>query len=66
MIVVKVLEKSLILELEDKEITVRDILKKLGLSESEHIVLKNGVVVPENDVAVDGDEIVVFTVKSGG
>lgn len=66
MIVVKVLEKGLVLELEDKEITVRDILKKLGLLESEHIVLKNGVAVPESDVAVDGDEIVVFTVKSGG
>lgn len=63
---VKVLEANSVFEFEEKEISVRDLLRRLGLSESEHIVLRNGTVVPEEDVVVDGDEVVIFTVKSGG
>lgn len=65
-IVVKVLEWNKLVEIPEKEIKVRDLLKALGLMESEHLVLKNGVVVPEDDVLRDGDEVVIFTVKSGG
>ncbi|MEM1843075.1 MAG: MoaD/ThiS family protein [Desulfurococcaceae archaeon] len=53
-------------ELEENEIKVRDLLRKLGLLESEHVVLKNNAIVTEDDVIVSGEEVVVFTVKSGG
>lgn len=63
---VKVLETGIVFELEEDEIKVRDLLKKLGLLESEHVVLRNNVIVTEDDVIVNGEEVVVFTVKSGG
>ncbi|MCC6034189.1 MAG: MoaD/ThiS family protein [Desulfurococcaceae archaeon] len=63
---VRVLESNECIELEVKEISVREILSKLGLTLSEHIVLKNGEVITEDDVVEDGSEIVIFTVKSGG
>jgi sulfur carrier protein len=63
---VRVLESNECIELEVKEISVREILSKLGLTLSEHIVLKNGDVITEDDVVEDGSEIVIFTVKSGG
>ncbi|MEM0000979.1 MAG: MoaD/ThiS family protein [Desulfurococcaceae archaeon] len=66
MIRVKVLETGSVFELEENEIKVRDLLRKLGLLESEHVVLKNNAIVTEDDVIVSGEEVVVFTVKSGG
>jgi len=63
---VKVLETGSVFELEENEIKVRDLLRKLGLLESEHVVLKNNAIVTEDDVIVSGEEVVVFTVKSGG
>lgn len=66
MIRVKVLETGSVFELEENEIKVRDLLRKLSLLESEHVVLKNNAIVTEDDVIVSGEEVVVFTVKSGG
>jgi sulfur carrier protein len=66
MIRVKVLEANKIIELEDEEIIVKNLLERLGLRRSECIVLRNGVVVTEEDAVRSGDEIVVYTVKSGG
>jgi sulfur carrier protein ThiS len=66
MIRVKVLEANKIIELEDEEIIVKNLLERLGLKQSECIVLRNGVVVTEEDAVRSGDEVVVYTVKSGG
>ncbi|MEM4481406.1 MAG: MoaD/ThiS family protein [Desulfurococcaceae archaeon] len=66
MIKVKVLEANTTLELDVKEISVRELLEKLNLTETEHIVLRNYCVVTEEDILVDGDEVTIFTVKSGG
>jgi sulfur carrier protein ThiS len=66
MIRVKVLEANKIIELEDGEIIVKNLLERLGLKQSECIVLRNGVVVTEEDAVRSGDEVVVYTVKSGG
>ncbi|MCC6054055.1 MAG: MoaD/ThiS family protein [Thermosphaera sp.] len=66
MIRVKVLEANKIIELEDEEIIVKNLLERLGLRQSECIVLRNGVVVTEEDAVRSGDEVVVYTVKSGG
>jgi sulfur carrier protein ThiS len=66
MIRVKVLETNKIIELEDEEIIVKNLLERLGLRQSECIVLRNGVVVTEEDAVRSGDEVVVYTVKSGG
>lgn len=66
MIRVRILELDKLIEIYEDKITVRDLLRKLGLSESEHIVFKNNTVVTEEDTLQDGDDVVVFTVKSGG
>jgi len=63
---VKILETNKQVELDLKQISVKDLLTMLGLSLSEHIVLKNGEVITEEDIVEDNSEIVVFTVKSGG
>ena len=63
---VKILETNQLVELDVEGITVRELLSKLGLAVSEHIVLKKGEVVTEDDVIEGGSEVVVFTVKSGG
>jgi sulfur carrier protein ThiS len=63
---VKVLETNQQVELDVKSITVRELLSRLGLTLSEHIVFKNGEVITEDDIVEDNSEVVVFTVKSGG
>jgi sulfur carrier protein ThiS len=63
---VKVLEANKIIELGDEEIIVKNLLERLRLKQSECIVLRNGVVITEEDAVRSGDEVVVYTVKSGG
>jgi sulfur carrier protein ThiS len=63
---VKILETNQQVELDVKSITVRELLLRLGLTLSEHIVFKNGEVITEDDIVEDNSEVVVFTVKSGG
>jgi sulfur carrier protein ThiS len=63
---VKVLETNQQVELDVKSTTVRELLLRLGLTLSEHIVFKNGEVITEDDIVEDNSEVVVFTVKSGG
>lgn len=48
------------------EMSVRELAEKLGILLSENLVLRNKEVLTEDDMVRDGDEIVVFTVKSGG
>lgn len=53
-------------ELDLGSVKVRDVLAKIGLMINEYIVVKNGQVVTEDDVVEDGDQLVVYPVKSGG
>jgi sulfur carrier protein len=46
--------------------SVRELLAKIGLSGEEVVVLKNGSILTEEDPLEDGDEVVVYVVKSGG
>jgi len=46
--------------------SVRELLAKIGLSGEEVVVLRNGLILTEEDSLEDGDEIVVYLVKSGG
>ena len=46
--------------------SVRELLAKIGLSGEEVVVLKNGLILTEEDPLEDGDEVVVYVVKSGG
>ncbi|ALL02016.1 hypothetical protein Pyrde_1973 [Pyrodictium delaneyi] len=46
--------------------TVRDVLRELGLLSSEYVVARNGRVVAEDEPVEDGDEIVLYPVVSGG
>lgn len=65
---VKILETNITVELEQEKMTVKELLEYLKLPASENIVLKEKerVILTEEDEVVDGDEVVVFTVKSGG
>ncbi|MEM0161057.1 MAG: MoaD/ThiS family protein [Thermoplasmata archaeon] len=45
---------------------VSEILKELSLTAETHIVLKNGVPVPEDDKVSDSDTIQIIRVFSGG
>ncbi|MEM0001391.1 MAG: MoaD/ThiS family protein [Desulfurococcaceae archaeon] len=66
MIKVRILESNKTIEINEKEVKVSELLRRLGLSSSEIIVIKNNNIVTEEDVLVDNDEVTVFTVKSGG
>lgn len=48
------------------EISARELAEKLGILLSENLLLRNNEVLTEDDLVRDGDEIIVFTVKSGG
>jgi sulfur carrier protein ThiS len=45
---------------------VSEILKELSLTVETHIVLKNSVPVPEDDIISDSDTIQIIRVFSGG
>lgn len=63
---VNILENNSVVEIDRERIKVRELLEHLGLSASENLVLKHGVILTDEDEVVNGDEVVVFTVKSGG
>ncbi|WP_440058980.1 MoaD/ThiS family protein [Thermogladius sp. 4427co] len=46
--------------------TVRELLSKLGIASSEAVVLRNGIILTEEDALSDGDEVLIYIVKSGG
>ena len=58
--------EKIVHEINVSEIRVSELLTKLGLLSSEYVVLRNNMVVSEDDVIHDGDEVVVYPVKSGG
>jgi len=64
---VKIIDREVrVIEIDAKGETVKSLLNKLGLITSEYVVLKNNMVVVEDEVVEDGDEIIVYPVKSGG
>mgnify|MGYP001772544017 CR=1 FL=1 len=63
---VRILEQGTLVELSADKVTVGELLKMLNLNASENVVLKGKTILTEDDVVVDGEEVVVFTVKSGG
>ena len=46
--------------------SVRELLARVGLVGEEVVVLRNGVILTEDDELSDGDEVLVYVVKSGG
>jgi sulfur carrier protein ThiS len=63
---VKILETNTVVEVEREKLTVKELLEYLKLSSSENLVLKGTTILTEEDELVNGEEVVVFTVKSGG
>ncbi|MEM4827734.1 MAG: hypothetical protein QXK07_06835 [Desulfurococcaceae archaeon] len=63
---VRILETNTIVEVEREKLTVKELLEYLKLSSSENLVLKGTTIMTEEDELVNGEEVVVFTVKSGG
>ncbi|GAP14224.1 sulfur transfer protein [Longilinea arvoryzae] len=47
-------------------ITVKDALKQLGLSPESHLVVRDGVLLNENDVLRNGEVVKLVAVISGG
>ena len=45
---------------------IHELVKRLGISINEHIIVQNGVLVNENIKLKDGDEIKFLSVISGG
>jgi sulfur carrier protein len=46
--------------------SVRELLARVGLVGEEVVVLRNGVILTEDEELRDGDEVIVYVVKSGG
>ena len=66
MVKVKLLPEGKIVEVDLPESAkVRDLLRSLGLSSESHVVLVNGMPVPESE-RIGSGEVVVVRVLSGG
>ncbi|RLG83953.1 MAG: thiamine biosynthesis protein ThiS [Thermoprotei archaeon] len=52
--------------LDQNRVKVKELFKILGLLSEEYIVVKNGRILTEEDEIVDGDEVVLYPVVSGG
>lgn len=63
---ISILENNSKVEISSEKIKVKELLEHLGLSISENLVLRRGAILTEEDEVVDGDEVVIYTVKSGG
>jgi len=59
-------EKSSLKVSVENRARVGDILRKLGLVVTEYVVLRNGVVVTEEDEVASGDKLILYPAKSGG
>lgn len=46
--------------------TVKELMKKLGLSSENYVISKNGEIVLEDEKLSDGDKVKLFPVISGG
>jgi len=47
-------------------ITVKEALKKLGLSQESYFMIRDGILLNENDVLRNGEYIKIIAVISGG
>ncbi|MBO3754252.1 MAG: MoaD/ThiS family protein [Candidatus Brockarchaeota archaeon] len=59
------LRETKVLDLEENS-RVEDLLKTLGISPSEVVPVKNGVIVTEKEPLREGDEVKLLSVVSGG
>ncbi len=59
------LRENKVLDLEENS-RVEDLLKTLGISPSEVVPVKNGVIVTEKELLIEGDEVRLLSVVSGG
>ncbi len=62
----KVLYRGKEIELPDKRLKAKELLKKLGLSPLSSLVVRNGEVISEEDYVEEGDNIRVINAISGG
>lgn len=46
--------------------TVAEAIRALGMAASEVVAIKGGAIVTEDEPLSDGDELILFVVKSGG
>lgn len=58
--------ETIIHEVNASGLTIKELVEKLGLMIGEYVAVKNGNVVAENDVLLDGDTVILYPVKSGG
>ena len=65
-VVIPTPEGNIIKFIDKDQIKVKDLLALLGLSSEEYVVARNGVVVTDEDIVVDGDEVLMYPVVSGG
>lgn len=59
-------QKKITRKIDVDNITIEELMEKLGLLASEYVVLKNGLIVSDKDVVRNGDKIILYPVKSGG
>ena len=55
-----------VIELSGYKRKISELLRELGLLGEEYIVMRGGKVLTEEDEVVDGDEVVLVPVVSGG
>ena len=63
---IKVLYRGKEIELPEKRLKAKELLKRLGLSPLSSLVVKNGEVISEEDTVEEGDNIRVINAISGG
>lgn len=63
---VRIANNPRVKEINVEKIKVKELLSMLGLLSEEYIVVKGNEVITDEDEVVDGDEIVLYPVVSGG
>ena len=66
MIKVKIVSRMKEFEFKEKKITAENLIRRLGFSPEEVVVVRNGEVITEDDEIYDGDHIEIIPVASGG
>ncbi|NPA41047.1 MAG: MoaD/ThiS family protein [Aquificae bacterium] len=63
---IKVIYRGKEIEIPEKRLKAKDLLKRLGLSPLSSLVIKNDEVISEEDYVEEGDNIRVVNAISGG
>ena len=66
MIRVRIVARRTEIELNEDRIIAGELLKKLGISIEEAVIVRNGEIITEDDEIKDGDTVEIFPVASGG